>query len=156
MGDITLGKKVSIWPLAVLRADMAAMTIGDQTNIQDGVVLHVDSNHPLEVGNRVTIGHKAVLHGCTIADNCLIGIGSIVLDGAEIGENCLIAAGSLISPGKKIPANSLVMGKPARIIRSLTPEEIEAVGKSAENYWQMAQKQLVHDNEFVPEKREQI
>lgn len=141
-GDIELGKHVSIWPAAVLRADMDSIRIGDRTNIQDGCVLHVDTGTPLIVGKSVTIGHRAVLHSCTVGDNCLIGIGAIVLDGAEIGENCLIAAGSLISPGKKIPPRSLVMGAPGRIIRALTEEEIEKQHKSPETYWQLALKAM--------------
>ncbi len=139
MGDVRLAGKVSIWPQAVLRADMNWMKIGQQTNIQDGAVLHVDSDCPLEVGSDVTVGHMAMLHGCTIQDNCLIGIGAIVLDGAVVGENTMVAAGSLISPGKKIPPNSLVMGTPGRIIRELSEEEVESIKKSASRYWQMAQ-----------------
>lgn len=112
MGDVTLGKYVSIWPAAVVRGDMAAIRIGDWTNVQDGCVLHVDTGRPLIIGNNVTIGHRAVLHSCTVGDNSLIGIGAIVLDGAEVGDNCLIAAGSLISPGKKNTAQLPGHGRP--------------------------------------------
>jgi carbonic anhydrase/acetyltransferase-like protein (isoleucine patch superfamily) len=142
MGDVSLGNYVSIWPNAVVRGDMDAVKIGDWTNVQDGSVLHVDTGIPLLVGNNVTIGHKAVLHSCTIGANCLVGIGAIVLNKAEIGENCLIAAGALVSPGKKIPPNSLVMGKPGRIIRKLDPDEIEKLKKSAKTYWQLALKAM--------------
>lgn len=142
MGDVTLGDKVSIWPMAVLRGDMDRIEIGDWTNVQDGCVLHVDTGTPLIIGKSVTIGHKAGLHSCRVGDNSLIGIGAIVLDGAEIGENCLIAAGTLISPGKKIPANSLVMGTPGRVIRSLTAEEIEKQKQSPRHYWELAQRAM--------------
>jgi len=147
MGDVTLGKQVSIWPTAVLRGDMDAIKIGDWTNVQDGCVLHVDTGIPLLIGNSVTIGHRAVLHSCTIGDNTLVGIGAIVLDGAEVGENCLIAAGTLISPGKKIPPNSLVMGQPGRIIRTLTPEEVEKQKKSPKHYWELALKAMEKEQE---------
>ncbi len=139
VGEVSLAGKVSIWPQAVLRADMNWMKIGQRTNIRDGAVLHVDTGCPLDVGNDVTVGHMAMLHGCTIKDNCLIGIGAIVLDGAVVGENTMVAAGSLISPGKKIPPNSLVMGTPGRVIRQLSEEEVEKIKQSAERYWQMAQ-----------------
>lgn len=147
MGNVTLGKFVSIWPAAVVRGDMAAISIGDWTNVQDGCVLHVDTDRPLVIGNNVTIGHRAVLHSCTVGDNSLIGIGAIVLDGAEVGENCLIAAGSLISPGKKIPPNSLVMGAPGRIIRSLTAEEIEKQKQGPRRYWELAQRAMEKEQE---------
>lgn len=142
MGDVILGKHVSIWPGAVLRGDMDSISIGDWSNVQDGCVLHVETGIPLVVGEHVTIGHKAVLHSCTVGDNSLIGIGAIILDGAEIGDNCLIAAGSLVSPGKKIPDNSLVMGTPGRIIRCLTPEEIEKQRRSPKHYWKLAQRAM--------------
>lgn len=146
-GDVHLGEFVSIWPTAVLRADMDSIKIGDRTNIQDGCVLHVDTGIPLIIGNDVTVGHRAVLHSCTIGDNSLIGIGAIVLDGAQVGKNCLIAAGSLISPGKKIPDNSLVMGAPGRIIRTLTAEEIAKQQKSPKTYWELAVKAMEKEQE---------
>jgi len=147
MGKVTLGDYVSIWPTAVLRGDMDSIKIGNWTNIQDGCVLHVDTGIPLIIGNNVTVGHKAVLHSCKVGDNCLIGIGSIILDCAEIGDNCLIAAGTLVSPGKKIPANSLVMGKPGRIIRTVTQEEIEKQKKSPQIYWELALKAMEKEQE---------
>lgn len=147
MGDITLGRQVSIWPTAVLRADMASIQVGELTNIQDGSILHVDTDKPLIIGNNVTVGHKAVLHSCTVGNNCLIGIGSIILDDVEIGDNCMIAAGSLVSPGKKIPPNSLVMGEPGRIIRSLTEEEIKKLDQSSKTYWQLALRAMGKEQE---------
>jgi|SRR5690554_1193587 len=147
MGDITLGKQVSIWPNAVVRGDMDAIKIGDWSNVQDGCVLHVETGLPLVIGSHVTIGHKAVLHSCTVGDNSLIGIGSIVLDGAEIGEGCLIAAGALVSPGKKIPPRSLVMGTPGRIIRQLTDDELQQQKAAPKGYWQLAQKAMEKEQE---------
>ena len=138
MGNVTLGDYVNIWPAAVVRADMAPIEIGAWTNVQDGCVLHVETNLPLVIGSNVTIGHRAVLHSCSIGDNCLIGMGAIILDGAEIGENCLIAAGSLVPPGKIIPPNSLVMGLPGRVVRQLTQAEISKQKKSPRTYWQLA------------------
>ena len=138
MGNVTLGDYVNIWPAAVVRADMAPIEIGAWTNVQDGCVLHVETNLPLVIGSNVTIGHRAVLHSCSIGDNCLIGMGAIILDGAEIGENCLIAARSLVPPGKIIPPNSLVMGHPGRVVRQLTQAEIGKQKKSPRTYWQLA------------------
>lgn len=147
MGEVKLGNCVSIWPSAVLRGDMDTIIIGDWTNVQDGCVLHVETGTPLKIGSNVTIGHRAVLHSCTVGDNSLIGIGSIVLDNAEIGENCLIAAGSLISPGKRIPPNSLVMGQPGRIIRTLTEEELTRQKNSPRTYWNLALQAMEKEQE---------
>lgn len=139
-GAVKLGNQVSIWPQAAVRADMNSITVGDGSNIQDGAVLHVDTDCPLEIGSNVTIGHQAVLHGCTVEENCLIGIGAIVLDRANIGKDSLIAAGTLVSPGKRIPPRSLVMGTPGRIIRSLSDDEVAKIKNSAATYWNLAQK----------------
>ena len=147
MGDVTLGEYVSVWPTAVIRGDMAPIHVGAWTNIQDGCVLHVDTGMPLKLGKNITIGHRAVLHSCTVGDNSMIGIGAIVLDGAEIGESCMVAAGSLVSPGKKIPPNSLVMGKPARIIRFLSEAEIEKLSLSPKTYWKLALKAMENEQE---------
>lgn len=147
MGQVNLGDKVNIWPTAVLRGDMAPISIGDCTNVQDGSVLHTDRELPLVVGANVTIGHRAVLHSCTIGDNSLIGIGTIVLNGVRIGKNCMIAAGSLVSPNKEIPDNSLVMGSPGRIIRTLTQEEIHHLHQSPKTYWQLAVEQIEKEQE---------
>lgn len=138
MGTVRLGDYVSVWPTAVIRGDMAPIEIGAWSNVQDGCVLHVEPGLPLRIGNNVTIGHKAVLHSCTIEDNCLIGIGAIILDGATIGANSLIAAGSLVPPGKTIPPGSLVMGQPGKVTRPLTAAEIEKQKNSPRAYWQLA------------------
>lgn len=139
IGRVTIGASSSIWPNAVVRGDIATITIGERTNIQDNSTLHVDSDHPLRVGNDVVVGHNAILHGCTIEDNCLIGMGAIVLDGAIIGEGSLIGAGALVAPNKVIPPQSLVMGSPGKVIRELTAEEVEKIQHAAAEYAAKAQ-----------------
>ena len=114
-GDVTLGEDVSVWFGAVLRGDEAPIRVGDESNVQDGAVLHVSANFPCKVGKRVTIGHRAIVHGCTIEDNVLIGMGAIVLDGAHIGHGAVIGAGALVAPGMNVPPNTLVLGVPAKV-----------------------------------------
>lgn len=123
-GQVTLGEMCSIWFKAVLRADVNSITIGKYTNVQDGSVIHVNKEDPVVIGDYVTIGHGAMLHGCTIHDDALIGIGAIVLDNAEIGKGSWVAAGTLVPPGKKIPEGVLVMGNPCKIVRELKEDEI--------------------------------
>ena len=134
LGQVSLGPRSSIWPTAVLRADTDRIEIGDDSNVQDGAVLHADEGIPCLIGRRVTIGHRAVLHGCTIGEVSLIGIGAIVMDGAEIGAESIIGAGSLVAPGSKIPTHSLALGSPARVVRALTEAEVEFLHQSARNY----------------------
>ncbi len=134
VGRVRLGNNVSVWFGAVIRGDVDDISIGDETNIQDCSVLHVDRGSPLSIGSGVTIGHACVLHGCTIGDNTLIGIKSVVLNGAKIGKNCLIGANTLITEGKVIPDGSLVVGSPGRVIRELTHDEIEAIRNNARHY----------------------
>jgi carbonic anhydrase/acetyltransferase-like protein (isoleucine patch superfamily) len=133
-GDVTLGKDVSIWFGAVLRGDIEGMSIGDESNIQDLCVLHTDEHFPLTVGRRVTVGHKVMLHGCTIEDHALIGINAVVLNGAVIGEGSIIGANSLITEGKRIPPRSLVMGQPGRVVREISDSEYEMLTHAAEHY----------------------
>lgn len=124
IGDVSLGEHVSFWPGAVARGDVHWIKIGDYTNVQDGCILHVtNGKYPLSIGSRVTIGHKVLLHGCTVGDDCLVGMGAIVLDGVEIGAGSVIAAGALLPPGKKYPAGHLIMGTPAKAVRPLSVEE---------------------------------
>lgn len=124
MGDVTLGEHVSIWFQSVVRGDVHWIKIGDYTNVQDGSVLHVTNGRsPLTIGARVTIGHKVLLHGCTVGNDCLIGMGAIILDNVEVGDGCVVAAGALLPPGKKYPAGHLILGSPAKAVRALTPEE---------------------------------
>lgn len=134
IGDVVLGDRASVWFNAVVRGDMARIIVGPETNIQDGAVLHVDTGMPLAVGARVTIGHAAVVHACTIGDGALIGMGAMVLSGAMVGERALIGAGALVSEGKVIPPRCLAVGVPARVVRELTEEELAKLEASAEHY----------------------
>ncbi|MDQ8024182.1 MAG: gamma carbonic anhydrase family protein [Moraxellaceae bacterium] len=138
IGSVTLGRDVSVWFGAILRGDNDPITIGDRTNIQDGAIIHTDDGVPLTLGNDVTVGHMAMLHGCTVGDATLIGINAIVLNRAVIGKHCLIGANALIPEGKVIPDRSLVVGTPGRVIRTLTDEEIERLYASARGYVQNA------------------
>ena len=134
IGKVRLGPETSVWFNCVLRGDNDWIDVGERSNIQDGCVLHTDPGFPLTVGNGVTVGHKAMLHGCSIDDNSLIGIGSTILNGASIGKNCLVGAHALVTEGKSFPDGSLILGTPAKFIRSLTDEEIAANRKSASGY----------------------
>lgn len=145
IGDVRLGHNASIWWNAVLRGDNDSIAIGDNSNVQDGCVLHTDPGHPLFVGNNVSVGHMSMLHGCTIGDGSLVGIGSVVLNGAKIGRNCLIGAKSLIGEAKEIPDNSLVMGSPGKIIRQVSPEQIDLLKQIVASYvtrWQQYRDKL--------------
>lgn len=134
IGNVKLERFASVWFGAVIRGDNERITIGENTNVQDGAVLHTDPGLPLTVGRNCTIGHKAILHGCTIADNTLIGMGATILNHAKIGRNCLIGAHALIPEGKIIPDNSLVMGAPGKIVREVSDEMAETLTRSAKSY----------------------
>ena len=134
MGNVTLGPHASVWFGCVLRGDTESMAIGEGSNIQDLSVLHADHGQPLRVGKHVTVGHKVMLHGCSIGDESLIGIGAVVLNGARIGKHCLVGAGSLVTEGKQFPDGSMIMGTPAKVVRQLTPEQIEGLRQSAQHY----------------------
>jgi carbonic anhydrase/acetyltransferase-like protein (isoleucine patch superfamily) len=134
MGDVVLHDGVSVWFGAVARGDADRIEIGAGTNIQDGSVLHADRGVPLVIGERVTVGHQVMLHGCTIGDESLIGIGATVLNRARIGKHCLVGAGSLVTEGKEFPDGSMIMGSPAKVVRQLTPEQIEGLRQSALHY----------------------
>ena len=134
IGKVKLEKNSSIWFNAVLRGDIELITIGENSNIQDGSVLHTDPGYKLNVGKGVTVGHMVMLHGCQIGDDTLIGIGSIILNNAKIGRNCIIGANSLITENKIIPDNSLVVGSPGRVLRKVTEEEIKAIHENAKHY----------------------
>ena len=143
IGDVTIGERSSVWPNAVLRGDVNKITIGEETNVQDGSVLHVEyALHELILGNRVTVGHCVCLHGCTVEDDSLIGIGAIVLNGARIGEGSVIAAGALVPEGMQIPPGSLAMGVPAKVRRMVTPEERERFRANAQHYVELREKYL--------------
>ena len=134
MGGVTMGANASVWFGSTVRGDTDLITIGEGTNIQDGSVLHADYGQPLTIGNNVTVGHMVMLHGCTIGDESLIGIGAVVLNGAKIGKNCLVGAGSLVTEGKEFPDGSMIMGTPAKVVRQLTPEQIQGLRESAKRY----------------------
>jgi gamma-carbonic anhydrase len=139
LGDVELGRNSSVWYSVVIRGDVNTIRIGELTNIQDGAILHVSHlTHPLRIGDGVTVGHRAMLHGCTIEDFCLIGMSATVLDGAMIGRECLIAAGAVVLENSIIPPRSLVAGVPARVRRELTAAEIERLHESAEQYREYA------------------
>ena len=135
IGHVTLGEDVSVWFGTVIRGDQPqAIRVGRGSNIQDSCVLHADDGVPLTIGERVTVGHRAVLHGCTIGDGSLIGIGAVVLNGAVIGKHCLVGAGALVTEGKTFPDGSLIVGSPATVRRTLTPDQIAGLESSAEHY----------------------
>ncbi|CAL1241835.1 gamma carbonic anhydrase family protein [Candidatus Methylocalor cossyra] len=141
IGDVTLGRDVSVWPFTVLRGDVHRIEIGDETNIQDGCVLHVThrsatnpEGHPLRVGRGVTVGHRVVLHGCTVGDLCLIGIGAIILDGAVVEDRVMVGAGALVPSGKRLESGFLYLGSPARPVRALKDEELEYLSYSRDGY----------------------
>ena len=134
IGDVTLEKNTSIWFNATLRGDIENIHVGEGSNIQDGSVLHTDPGYPLKIGKNVTVGHMVMLHGCTIGDNTLIGIGAVILNNVKIGNNCIIGAKSLVTENKIIPDNSLVIGSPGKIIRQLNKDEIKAIKENAIRY----------------------
>ena len=134
IGDIILGEDVGIWFAAVLRGDTEPITIGRGSNIQDGVIIHTDFGFPTTIGEGCTVGHRVILHGCTIGDNSLVGMGATVLNGAKIGRNSLVGANALVTEGKSFPDNSLIVGSPARAVRELDETAIAGLRQSAENY----------------------
>ena len=138
VGDVSIGPGSSVWYNAVIRGDMAPIRIGERTNVQDCAVLHVDTGRPLELGSGVTVGHGAILHGCSVGDNTMVGMGAIVLNGACIGRDCIIGAGTLITQGKEVPDGHMVFGNPARVVRELTPDEIERNRHNAATYVEQA------------------
>ena len=134
IGDVTLKKNISIWFNTTLRGDIENIYVGEGSNVQDGSVLHTDPGYPLKIGKDVTIGHLVMLHGCTIGDNSLIGIGAIILNGVKIGKNCIIGANTLVTENKVIPDNSLVVGSPGKIVRQVTDEEVKSITENAIHY----------------------
>ena len=134
IGNVTLAEDVSVWFGVVVRGDTESITVGKGSNIQDNSVLHADHGKPLVVGENVTVGHQVMLHGCSIGDNSLIGIQAVVLNGAKIGKNCLVGAGALVTEGKEFPDGSMILGSPAKVVRQLSAEQIEALKMSARHY----------------------
>ena len=148
IGQVSIDTEASIWFNCVLRGDIEQIKIGSGTNIQDLSVIHTNPGHPTIIKNNVTVGHSCVLHGCTINEHCLIGIGAIILNGAVIGENSLVAAGSLIPERKIYPPNSLILGSPAKVIRELTEQEIDSIRASAERYKKRGQEYLARNTKL--------
>jgi len=134
VGDVRVGRNAGIWFGVVIRGDNEPIVVGDDTNVQEHTVMHTDPGFPLTVGSGCTIGHRAMLHGCTVGDNSLIGMGAIVLNGARIGRNCLVGAGALVTEGKEFPDNSLIVGAPAKAIRVLDEAAVARLGASAAHY----------------------
>ena len=139
IGDVRLGARASVWFGAVLRGDNTPLILGDETNFQDGAVGHSDADFPLTIGARVTIGHQAILHGCTVEDDCLIGMGARILNGAVIAHGCIVGAGALVTEGKKFESGSLIVGTPARVVRQVGDDEKRALRWSAAHYADKAQ-----------------
>ena len=149
MGDVSLGDDASVWPQAAMRGDVQVIRIGARTNIQDGTVLHVTHDgpynvggHPLDIGDDVTIGHRALLHGCSVGNRVLVGMGAIIMDAAEVADDVMIAAGALVTPGKRLRSAYLYAGTPAREVRSLSEEEIRFLPYSADGYVSLKQRYL--------------
>jgi carbonic anhydrase/acetyltransferase-like protein (isoleucine patch superfamily) len=140
IGDVRLGEGVGIWFGAVIRADNTPIAVGDGTNIQEGAMLHSDPGSPLTLGRDCTVGHHAILHGCTLGDRVLVGMGATILNDAVIGDDCLVGAGALVTEGKSFPAGSLIIGSPAKAVRELSPEMIEGLKRSAAGYVERQQR----------------
>ena len=141
IGDVTLGPRASIWPTAVLRGDTAPITVGADTNVQDGTIVHVDAGVPCTIGDRVSVGHRAIIHGATVESDTLIGMGAILLNRVVVGSGSIVGAGAVCPEGMIIPPNSLVLGVPARIIRNTTPEERTRIARTVAAYLEL---QLAH------------
>ena len=138
LGDVTIGKEASVWYNSVIRGDMAPISIGEQTNIQDLSVLHVDVDLPCVVGSRVGVGHRAILHGCTVEDDCLIGMGSVLLNGVTVGAGSVVGAGALLTENTEVPPGSLVLGVPAKVMRDVDEELRVRISETARHYLELA------------------
>ncbi|MBE6488066.1 MAG: gamma carbonic anhydrase family protein [Methanosphaera stadtmanae] len=138
IGDVTLGKNVSVWYNAVIRADHEPVEIDDNSNVQDNCVIHVTEGYPVKIGKNVSIGHGAIIHGCTIDDDVLVGMGAIILNGAKINKNCLVGAGALITENKEFPEGSLIIGSPAKAVKQLTEEQLKGIKENADEYIKLA------------------
>ena len=142
IGKVELHKNASVWPKVVIRGDNDLIQVGEGSNVQDASVLHTDPGYPLLIGKNVTIGHKVMLHGCTIGDGCLIGIGAVVLNGAKIGRGCLVGAGALVTEGKEFPNGSMIIGSPAKAVKELTPQQIAGINDISGRYVKNAQRYI--------------
>jgi carbonic anhydrase/acetyltransferase-like protein (isoleucine patch superfamily) len=136
-GDVVLGARVSVWPSAVIRGDSGPIVVGDESNIQDGTVVHVDHGFPTTIGRRVAIGHRAVIHGATVQDQCLIGMGAILLNGVQVASGSIVGAGAVCREGMEVPRNSLVLGVPGRVVRETTAAERDRITRTVESYLEL-------------------
>ncbi|HVZ45934.1 MAG TPA: gamma carbonic anhydrase family protein [Ramlibacter sp.] len=143
IGEVIVGARASLWPGCVVRGDNEPIRIGNESNVQEGAVLHTDFNYPLTLGERVTVGHQATLHGCEIGSGSLIGIQAIVMNGAVIGESSIVGAGALITEGKRFPPRSLIMGVPGKVVRELSEQDLAHLDRAAEDYVRKAKQYLV-------------
>jgi len=150
IGDVRLAAHSSVWPTAVLRGDINFIEIGEGSNIQDGTIVHLADDLPVIVGKYVTVGHRAILHACTVEDNCLIGMGATILDGAVIGAGSIVGAHALVTKGTRIPPGSLVMGMPAKVVRPLQPEEIADIRHWADHYLDLGPIHKMHFEKTTP------
>ena len=139
-GDVTIGPRVSVWATAVIRADTASVTIGESSNVQDGTVIHVDEGVPTTIGRRVAIGHRAIIHGSTVEDDCLVGMGAILLNRVVVGSGSIIGAGAVCPEGMRVPPNSLVLGVPGRVVRQTTAEERQRIKSTVESYLRLQER----------------
>jgi carbonic anhydrase/acetyltransferase-like protein (isoleucine patch superfamily) len=142
LGDVTIGEESSVWFQAVIRGDVEAIRVGRRTNIQDGSILHADPGFPCTLGDDVTVGHGAIVHGATVGDRVLIGMRAVVMNGAEIGDECVIGVGAVVTEGTKVPAGSVVLGLPGKIVRQVTPDDIARIRHAAEHYVAAARQYL--------------
>lgn len=140
LGDVDLGEDVSVWHGAVIRGDIAPISIGKNSNVQDNCVIHCSDDLPVTIKDNVSIGHGAVIHGCTLEDNVLIGMNATVLNGAHINKNCIVGAGAVVSEGKEFPEGSLILGVPAKVVKELTPEQIDHIQENADKYCEISKK----------------
>lgn len=140
IGDVTLGPRASVWPTAVLRGDTDRIVVGEETNVQDGTIVHVDAGVPCTIGARVGIGHRAIVHGATIEDDCLIGMGAILLNRVVVGTGSIIGAGALCPEGMQVPPHSLVLGIPGRVVRQVKPEERERIARTVASYVELRER----------------
>lgn len=140
IGCVTLGRRSSVWFNAVIRGDNERIEVGEDSNIQEGAVLHTDVGHPLRIGKRVSVGHQAMLHGCTVGDGSMIGIQAVVMNGAQIGRHCIVGAGAVVTEGKVFPDNVLIVGCPAKVVRELTSKDIAMLEHNASDYVERAQR----------------
>ncbi|MGC8542648.1 MAG: gamma carbonic anhydrase family protein [Vulcanisaeta sp.] len=149
IGDVTIGDNVSVWPYAVIRGDEDKVVIGDNTSIQDGVVIHMDPGFPVTIGRNVTVGHRAIVHGAVVEDNVVIGMGAILLNGAVVGSNSIVGAGAVVTQGMKIPPNSVVVGVPARVIRQVTDSDREYIEHDYKSYLRLMKLYLENGNPII-------